>query len=61
MHESAFIDDRAKIDNDCYVWLLVLVCTKACIGENVSLEQNIFIGNQTVTGKNSKIRNNAFV
>lgn len=60
-HESAIVDDGAKIGENTHVWHFVHVCGGAIIGEGCSLGQNVFIGNKVTIGHNVKIQNNVSV
>lgn len=60
-HESAIVDDGAKIGNGSRVWHFAHVCAGAVIGEKCSLGQNVFIGNKVKIGNNCKIQNNVSV
>lgn len=61
IHESAFVDNGAKIGSGSRIWHFVHVCQEAVIGENCSLGQNVFVGNKVVIGNNVKIQNNVSV
>ena len=61
VHESAIVDDGAKIGTDTRVWHFVHVCSGAQIGEGCSLGQNVFVGNKVTIGNNVKIQNNVSV
>jgi len=61
MHESAIVDDGAKIGEGSRVWHFVHVCSGAKIGKEVSLGQNVFIGNKVTIGDRCKIQNNVSV
>jgi UDP-2-acetamido-3-amino-2,3-dideoxy-glucuronate N-acetyltransferase len=61
VHESAFIDDGARIGAGSRVWHFVHVCAGATIGRNVSLGQGVFVGNKVVIGDNCKVQNNVSV
>jgi len=61
VHESAIVDDGAKIGSDTRVWHFVHVCSGAQIGEGCSLGQNVFVGNKVTIGNNVKIQNNVSV
>jgi UDP-2-acetamido-3-amino-2,3-dideoxy-glucuronate N-acetyltransferase len=61
VHESAIVDDGAKIGSDTRVWHFVHVCSRAQIGEGCSLGQNVFVGNKVTIGNNVKIQNNVSV
>jgi len=60
-HDTAIIDEGARIGADTRVWHWVHVCSEANIGERCSLGQNVFIGNKVVIGDNVKIQNNVSV
>lgn len=61
VHETAIIDEGAKIGEGSRVWHFVHVCGGAKIGEGVSLGQNVFVGNKVVIGDKCKIQNNVSV
>ena len=61
VHDSAIVDDGAKIGENTRVWHFVHVCSGAEIGEGCSLGQNVFIGNKVTIGHNVKIQNNVSV
>jgi UDP-2-acetamido-3-amino-2,3-dideoxy-glucuronate N-acetyltransferase len=61
VHESAIVDEGAKIGIDTRVWHFVHVCSGAEIGDRCSLGQNVFIGNKVTIGHNVKIQNNVSV
>ncbi len=60
-HETAIVDDGARIGDDTRVWHWVHVCGKAIIGSKCSLGQNVFVGNAVWIGNNVKIQNNVSV
>jgi len=61
IHESAIVDDGAKIGKDSRVWHFAHICGGAEIGEGVSLGQNVFVGNKVTIGDKCKIQNNVSV
>jgi len=61
VHESAIVDDGAKIGEGSRIWHFVHVCSGAKIGKGVSLGQNVFIGNKVTIGDRCKIQNNVSV
>lgn len=61
VHESAIIDDGAKIGAQTKIWHWVHVCSGAEIGEKCSLGQNVFVANRVKIGNNVKIQNNVSV
>jgi len=60
-HDSAIVDEGAKIGNGSRVWHFAHVCAGAEIGEKCSMGQNVFIGNKVKIGNNCKIQNNVSV
>lgn len=60
-HETAIVDEGAKIGKGSRIWHWVHVCPKAEIGEGCSLGQNVFVGNNVKIGNNCKIQNNVSV
>jgi len=60
-HETAIIDEGAKIGIYTRIWHWTHICGGATIGEKCSLGQNVFIGNRVVIGDNVKIQNNVSV
>ncbi len=60
-HDSAIIDDGAKIGDDTSIWHWVHICAGAIIGKQCSLGQNVFIANKVIIANNVKIQNNVSV
>ena len=60
-HETAIIDEGARIGDDTRIWHWVHVSAGAQIGARCSLGQNVYVGNQVVIGNNVKIQNNVSV
>jgi UDP-2-acetamido-3-amino-2,3-dideoxy-glucuronate N-acetyltransferase len=60
-HETAIIDDGAKIGEGSRIWHWAHVCAGAKIGKGVSLGQNVFVGNKVTIGDQCKIQNNVSV
>ena len=61
IHDTAIVDEGARIGEDSRVWHWVHVCAGAVIGSGCSLGQNVFVGNAVVIGNNVKIQNNVSV
>lgn len=61
MHESAIVDDGARIGLGSRIWHFVHVCSGAKIGQGVSLGQNVFVGNKVTIGDKCKIQNNVSI
>lgn len=60
-HETAIVDEGAKIGEGSRVWHFAHVCAGAQIGKGVSLGQNVFVGNKVTIGDKCKIQNNVSV
>ena len=61
VHETAIVDDGARIGAGTRVWHWVHVCAGAEIGENCSIGQGVFVGNKVKIGNRVKIQNNVSV
>ncbi|HMJ18847.1 MAG TPA: acyltransferase [Gemmatimonadaceae bacterium] len=61
IHESAYVDDGAKIGADTRVWHFCHILGGAVIGERCSLGQNVVVMNGVKIGNNVKIQNNVSV
>jgi UDP-2-acetamido-3-amino-2,3-dideoxy-glucuronate N-acetyltransferase len=61
IHESAYVDEGAKIGDDTKVWHFCHVLGGAVIGERCSLGQNVVVMNGVRIGNNVKIQNNVSV
>ena len=61
IHETAIVDDGAKLGENTHIWHFVHVCCGAKIGDRCSLGQNVFIGNKVTIGNNVKVQNNVSV
>jgi UDP-2-acetamido-3-amino-2,3-dideoxy-glucuronate N-acetyltransferase len=60
-HESAYIDDGARIGEGTKIWHFSHVSAKAEIGKKCSLGQNVFVANQVKIGDGVKIQNNVSI
>ena len=60
-HETAIVEEGAKIGADSKVWQWVHICGGAQVGKGVSLGQNVFVGNKVIIGDQCKIQNNVSV
>lgn len=61
IHETAIVDEGAKIGAGTKIWHFCHVMATAGIGENCVLGQNVFVGNKAVIGNNVKVQNNVSV
>ena len=61
IHETAIVDEGAKIGGGTKIWHFCHVMGTAQIGENCVLGQNVFVGNKVVLGNNVKVQNNVSV
>ncbi len=60
-HESAYVDEGAKVGAGTKIWHYCHVCRAAAIGERCSFGQNCFIGDDVVIGSNVKVQNNVSI
>src|ERR1700752_4680861 len=61
VHQSALIDDGARIGKDTKIWHFCHVMHGAVIGEHCSLGQNVVVMPGTRIGNNVKIQNNVSI
>jgi UDP-2-acetamido-3-amino-2,3-dideoxy-glucuronate N-acetyltransferase len=61
VHETAIVDEGAKIGEGCRIWHWVHISGGAIIGKDCSFGQNVYVGNSVVIGNNVKIQNNVSV
>ena len=61
VHESAYVDQGAKIGAGTRIWHFSHLNGGAVIGERCSLGQNVVVMNDVVIGNNVKIQNNVSV
>jgi UDP-2-acetamido-3-amino-2,3-dideoxy-glucuronate N-acetyltransferase len=61
IHESAYVDEGARVGAGTKIWHFCHVMPGAVIGERCSLGQNVVVMNGVVIGDNVKIQNNVSV
>jgi UDP-2-acetamido-3-amino-2,3-dideoxy-glucuronate N-acetyltransferase len=61
IHETAIVDDGAKIGSGSKIWHFCHIMATAHIGMNCVLGQNVFVGNKAILGNNVKVQNNVSV
>lgn len=61
VHETAIIDEGARIGDGSRVWHWTHICGQAVIGQGCSFGQNVFVGNDVVIGDNVKVQNNVSI
>ena len=61
VHESAYVDDGAKVGAGTRIWHFCHINSGAVIGEKCSLGQNVVVMNDVVIGNNVKIQNNVSI
>lgn len=61
IHDTAIVDEGAKIGANTKIWHWVHVSSGATIGEGCTLGQNVFVGNKVIIGRNVKIQNNVSI
>ncbi len=60
-HETAIVDEGAKIGSGCRIWHWAHISGGAVIGNDCSFGQNVFVGNKVVIGNNVKVQNNVSI
>ncbi len=60
-HETAVIDEGAKIGKGTKIWHFCHIMSKAKIGENCSFGQNVFVADNVEIGNNVKVQNNVSI
>jgi len=60
-HETAIVDDGARIGEGSRIWHFAHVSGGALIGAGVSLGQNVFVGNKVTIGDRCKVQNNVSI
>lgn len=61
IHETAVVDEGARVGLGSRVWHFTHVCSGATIGERCVLGQNVFVGPGVELGHGVKIQNNVSV
>lgn len=61
IHETAVVDEPARIGDGTKVWHFSHVSKNAVIGENCSIGQNVFVGQNVTIGDGCKVQNNVSV
>ncbi len=61
VHETAVIDEGARIGDGTKIWHFSHIMGTAKIGENCIIGQNVFIGNKAILGNCVKVQNNVSV
>lgn len=60
-HETAVVDEGARIGADTKIWHFAHVCSGAVIGERCSFGQNTLVSPGVVVGSNVKVQNNVAI
>ncbi len=60
-HETAVIDDGAKIGDGVKIWHFSHIMANCVIGDNCNVGQNVVVSPGVVLGKNVKIQNNVSI
>jgi UDP-2-acetamido-3-amino-2,3-dideoxy-glucuronate N-acetyltransferase len=61
VHESSFVDERAKVGKGTKIWHFSHVMSGAVIGERCSFGQNCCVSPGVVIGSNVKVQNNVSI
>lgn len=60
-HDTAVIDEGAKIGEGTQVWHFSHIMPGVVIGKNCNLGQNVFVANGVILGDNVKVQNNVSI
>ena len=61
IHESAYVDEGARVGNGTKIWHFCHVMPGAVIGERCNLGQNVVVMSGTKLGNNVKVQNNVSI
>lgn len=61
IHDSAIVDQGAKIGEFTSIWHFCHVEARAVIGENCNLGQNVYVGNEAVVGNGCRLGNSVSI
>ena len=61
IHESAYVDDGARIGERTKIWHFCHISPAATIGTDCSLGQNVFVARGVTIGNHVKIQNNVSI
>ena len=61
IHESAYVDDGARIGAETKIWHFCHVMPGAVIGDRCSLGQNVVVMNGVIIGDDVKVQNNVSI
>ena len=60
-HESTVVDDNCTIGKGTKIWHFSHIMSRAVIGENCNLGQNVVVSPEVVLGDNVKVQNNVSI
>jgi len=60
-HETAVIDEGAKVGKGTKIWHFSHIMTNCSIGENCNIGQNVVVSPGVILGKNVKVQNNVSI
>ncbi len=60
-HETAIIDDGAKIGDETKIWHFCHIMSGSMIGNNCNLGQNVVVSPDVTLGSNVKVQNNVSI
>lgn len=61
IHESAFVDNGAKVGDFTYIWHFCHLEQGAVVGENCNLGQNVYVGNNAIVGNACRLGNSVSI
>jgi UDP-2-acetamido-3-amino-2,3-dideoxy-glucuronate N-acetyltransferase len=60
-HETAVIDEGARIGDGCRIWHFSHIMKGSILGENCNLGQNVVVSPEVILGRNVKVQNNVSI
>jgi len=60
-HETAVIDEGARIGEGCKIWHFSHIMAGSILGENCNLGQNVVVSPEVILGRNVKVQNNVSI
>lgn len=60
-HETAVIDDGARIGTGCKIWHFTHIMSGSVMGKNCNLGQNVVVSPDVLLGNNVKVQNNVSI
>jgi len=61
IHESAYVDEGAKLGSNVKVWHFCHIMSGAVVGDDCNFGQNVMLAPGVILGKNVKVQNNVSI